>query len=52
MKDHVNCLQVNQVRDIGQPAYAQLQKIQRADNANTDVSAEKSHQVRPKPLVI
>ncbi|XP_071525968.1 recQ-mediated genome instability protein 1-like [Panulirus ornatus] len=45
-------VQVNQVRDVGRPAYAQLQKVQGVDSANAAVSAEHSHQSswEPKPL--
>ncbi|XP_037789850.1 recQ-mediated genome instability protein 1-like [Penaeus monodon] len=44
-------LQINSVRDVGQPAYAQLQKVRRADNENARVNAEQSHQPawEPKP---
>lgn len=44
-------LQVNQIRDVGQAAYAQLLKIQGAETANSDVSAENSYQPgwEPKP---
>lgn len=44
-------LQINSVRDVGQPAYAQLQRVRRADNENARVSAEQSHQPawEPKP---
>ncbi|KAK8743243.1 hypothetical protein OTU49_001326 [Cherax quadricarinatus] len=38
-------LQVNQIRDVGQAAYAQLLRIQGAETANSDVSAENSYQV-------
>ncbi|KAK4292810.1 hypothetical protein Pmani_034450 [Petrolisthes manimaculis] len=44
-------VQVNQVRNVGQPAYVQLQKVQKADTENTSVSAEQQHQPawEPKP---
>ncbi|KAK3888920.1 hypothetical protein Pcinc_007050 [Petrolisthes cinctipes] len=44
-------VQVNQVRNVGQPAYVQLQKVQKADTQNTSVSAEQPHQPawEPKP---
>ncbi|XP_069173238.1 recQ-mediated genome instability protein 1 [Procambarus clarkii] len=44
-------LQVNQIRDVGQSAYSQLQKVQRVDTVNAAISAEQTHQPawEPKP---
>ncbi|MPC13790.1 RecQ-mediated genome instability protein 1 [Portunus trituberculatus] len=36
-------LQMNSVRDISEPAYAQLLKVEGTDNENTTVSATQSH---------
>ncbi|XP_068232671.1 recQ-mediated genome instability protein 1-like [Palaemon carinicauda] len=44
-------LQVNQVRDVGHPAYMQLQKLRKTDGGNAAVSADKQYQPlwEPKP---
>lgn len=44
-------LQVNSIRDIGRPAYNQLQQIQKKDIENTKVSDDKGHTSawEPKP---
>ncbi|XP_066967746.1 recQ-mediated genome instability protein 1-like isoform X2 [Macrobrachium rosenbergii] len=44
-------LQVNQIRDIGHPAYVQLQKLRKTEGGNAAVSADKQYQPlwEPKP---
>ncbi|KAB7500104.1 RecQ-mediated genome instability protein 1 [Armadillidium nasatum] len=38
----LNPLQINHIKDIGLPAYSQLQKLRKDDVENTNVSAEKN----------
>ncbi|XP_064106317.1 recQ-mediated genome instability protein 1-like isoform X2 [Macrobrachium nipponense] len=44
-------LQVNQIRDVGHPAYVQLQKLRKTEGGNAAISADKQYQPlwEPKP---